>query len=424
MAREQAGSARQEWKRHWPLVLAGTSGMSLASLSTSSFGVMLVPLEQALGWSRSQISLGPLVLTVTVILVGTLMGYAVDKLGSRIVALFCAVLLCGAIAAMSLLTANPLWWLLIWVVIGIASAAMPTVSVTPVSKGFFAGRGLALAAVFSGSGISAFLVPNVANWLVEHYQWRNAYLGLAALWAAIVIPIFLLFLRDPKIAPVAADPAIEAAAATVLPGMSAGEGFRSLAFYKLFFANMLTVVASVGLILNMVPVLRSTGISAGTAAWIYGFSGIATIVGRVFAGWLMDRFNASMVVGLCVIGLVALPGLLLLVPGSVPLAMAAVIAAGLLGGSTTPANAYLAGKHFGPRNFGTFYSTINVASSIGVGLGPLIANLVYDQTKSYELVMWGSIPALVLAGLLYLWLGQYPDFDRQAEAAAAAALPA
>ena len=38
-------------------------------------GVLMVPLEEALGWSRSEISLGPLVLTVTVIVVGTLMGY-------------------------------------------------------------------------------------------------------------------------------------------------------------------------------------------------------------------------------------------------------------------------------------------------------------------------------------------------------------
>ncbi len=44
----QLSTAGQEWKAHWPLVLAGASGMSLSSLSTSSFGVMMVPLEQAL----------------------------------------------------------------------------------------------------------------------------------------------------------------------------------------------------------------------------------------------------------------------------------------------------------------------------------------------------------------------------------------
>ena len=410
LAQSTDAAAAQEWQRHWPLVLSGISGMSLSSLSTSSFGVMMVPLTEALGWSRSLVSLGPLTLTVTVILVGTAMGYAVDRFGSRIVALISAALLCGAIAAMSQLTPSPLLWLLIWVVIGVGSAAMPTVSVAPVSKGFFAGRGLALAVVLSGSGLSAFLVPNLANYLVEHHGWRSAYLGLAGLWALVVIPVFLLFLRDPVVTPAAASPESAAAAQSALTGLTPHQGFRSLSFYKLFFANMLTVVASVGLILNMVPLLRSTGISPATAAWIYGFSGIATIAGRVFSGWLMDRISASRVVGFAVMALTVLPAALRAMPGSVAISLVAVIAAGLMGGTTTPANAYLAGKHFGPRNFGTFYSTINVGSAIGVGVGPLIANLVYDQTKSYEWVMWGAIPALVSAGLLYLSLGKYPKF--------------
>lgn len=410
MAQSTTTVTAQEWKRHWPLVLAGISGMSLSSLSTSSFGVMMVPLTEALGWSRSLVSLGPLTLTITVIVVGTAMGYAVDHFGSRIVALISAALLCGAIAAMSQLTPSPLLWLLIWMVIGVGSAAMPTVSVTPVSKGFFAGRGLALAVVLSGSGLSAFLVPNVANYLVEHHGWRFAYLGLAGLWALVVIPVFLLFLRDPVTAPATPTAESEAAAQAALTGLTPHEGFRSLSFYKLFGANLLTVVASVGLILNMVPVLRSTGIAPTTAAWIYGFSGIATIAGRVLSGWLMDRISASKVVGFGVMALTILPAALLLFPGSVGLSLVAVVAAGMMGGTTTPANAYLAGKHFGPRNFGTFYSTINVGSSIGVGVGPLIANRVYDVTKSYELVMWGAIPALVLAGLLYLSLGKYPEF--------------
>jgi MFS family permease len=414
MAQTETTTTTQEWKRHWPLVLAGVSGMSLGSLSTSSFGVMMVPLTEALGWSRSLVSVGPLTLTVTVIVVGTLMGLAVDRFGSRIVALISAVLLCGAIAMMSQLSPSPLLWIMIWVVVGVGSAAMPTVSVSPVSKGFFAGRGLALAVVLSGSGLSAFLVPNVANWLVEHHGWRFAYLGLAGLWAIVVIPVFLLFLRDPNGAPAAPTEAGEAAAKRELTGLTPAEGFRSASFYKLFAANLITVVASVGLILNMVPVLRSTGIDPGTAAWIYGFSGIATIVGRVLAGWLMDRISASKVVGFGVIALTILPIALLLAPGSVALAMVAVIGAGMMGGTTMPANAYLAGKHFGPRNFGTFYSTINVGSSIGVGLGPLIANRVFDVTQSYELVMWGAIPALVVAGLLYLSLGKYPEFDQAA----------
>ena len=164
MAQTETTTTTQEWKRHWPLVLAGVSGMSLGSLSTSSFGVMMVPLTEALGWSRSLVSLGPLTLTVTVIVVGTLMGLAVDRFGSRIVALISAVLLCGAIAMMSQLSPSPLLWIMIWVVIGVGSAAMPTVSVSPVSKGFFAGRGLALAVVLTRAPSGPRAVSKRRSW--------------------------------------------------------------------------------------------------------------------------------------------------------------------------------------------------------------------------------------------------------------------
>lgn len=413
LAQIEQGAARDEWRRHWPLVLAGASGMSLASVSTTSFGVMMLPLEHELGWSRAQISLGPLVLTVTVIVVGTVMGYAADRLGARIVALFSAVLIIGAIVTMSQLTANPLLWLLIWMVLGLGSTAIPTVTVLPVTKGFFAGRGLAVALVLCGSGFSTLVVPIVANYLVESQGWRNAYLGLAGIWGMVVFPIFLLFLREPPIVPIPATGEADAARdlPSIAPGFTPSQGFRSPSFYKLFSASVLTVTANQGLLLNLVPVLRSNGMAAGTAAWIYGFSGIATIAGRVMCGWLLDRFNASKVVGCAVIALTMTPLMLLAVPGSVALALVAVIAAGLLGGMTSPANAYLTGKHFGARNFGTFYSTINVASAIGLGVGPLIANLVYDRTKNYELVMWCAVPMLVCAGLLYMSLGKYPKFE-------------
>ena len=48
------------------------------------------------------------------------------------------------------------------------------------------------------------------------------------------------------------------------------------------------------------------------------------------------------------------------------------------------------------------WATSAVVLAIGIGVGPLIANRVFDVTKSYVLVMWGAIPALVLAALVVL----------------------
>ncbi|MCB2061573.1 MAG: hypothetical protein R3E09_13015 [Novosphingobium sp.] len=67
----------------------------------------------------------------------------------------------------------------------------------------------------------------------------------------------------------------------------------------------------------------------------------------------------------------------------------------------------------GQRAYATLYTTIMAAMSLGVGLGPLTANLVYDRTQSYDLVLWAALPMFTIGALLFLSLGPYPDFTKQ-----------
>jgi predicted MFS family arabinose efflux permease len=167
------------------------------------------------------------------------------------------------------------------------------------------------------------------------------------------------------------------------------------------------------LILNLVPVLRYTGLTPATAAAVAGIIGVATITGRIIGGWLMDRMSAGTIAALASVGAITLPALLLLLPGSPIAAGIGVGIYGLLGGAKVPAVAYLASRHFGARAFGTLYGAINTAIALGVGLGPLLANYVYDVTKSYTPVMWTAVPFLAVAAMFYLSLGPYPDFTKQ-----------
>jgi len=193
--------------------------------------------------------------------------------------------------------------------------------------------------------------------------------------------------------------------------LTARDGFRSPSFYKLAIAAFLSMSAGVAIILNLVPILRSIGLTAGTAAGIAGIIGIATIVGRIIGGWVMDRFSAALIAAISAGGAAILPLLLLLFPGSVPAAALGVAIYGLLGGAKVPAVVYLASKHFGQRAFGTLYGAINTMIALGVGLGPVMANLVYDIVRSYVPVMWTAIPFVLVAAGLYSTLGRYPDFE-------------
>ena len=57
---------RGEWRAGWPLVLAASTWLWSRNYSLHSLGVMIVPLEQAMGWSRSEISGGMLIASLTV----------------------------------------------------------------------------------------------------------------------------------------------------------------------------------------------------------------------------------------------------------------------------------------------------------------------------------------------------------------------
>lgn len=400
---------RSEWRSNWKMVIAATSGMSLASLSTSSFGVMIAPIQQDLQWSRTEIASGPTIITLVSFSLATLFGGAVDRLGARRIGMFAVAMVCGALALMSQIGANlPAWWA-VWGLVGLGSSVMPTVWLKPISSSFQAGRGLALAIVLCGSGLSSFIVPSLTNWLVSLNGWRMAYLWLALIWFAVVFPLVALFHEESASHPLQSGVSSEGTVPETQPGLTVGEGFRSRAFHILLLGALSSTFLGTALSLNIVPILRSTGLSGTIAAAIAGLMGFS-IFGRLINGWLLDRSKAGLVAGSAVLVMASMPALILLFPGLVGATIGGVLIYGLAGGALVPSMAYLTGRHLGARNFGAFFGTINAIYSLGVGLGPLLANYLYDMTGSYQAIMIASIPLFGLGAILFASLDRYPAF--------------
>jgi hypothetical protein len=72
--------------------------------------------------------------------------------------------------------------------------------------------------------------------------------------------------------------------------------------------------------------------------------------------------------------------------------------------------AYLVGRHFGMRNYGTLFGTIAGLLALATGLGPVLLNLVYDATGGYKLVLLAYIPLSLLSAAMFASLGRYPVF--------------
>jgi predicted MFS family arabinose efflux permease len=386
----QAGSAAAEWRASWTLVIAAMIGYSVASIPAGSTGVMMAPIEQELGWSRTEIYSGVSLISFIAFFTATFLGAAIDRIGPKLIAIAAILFFCVGIGFLSLVDGSLWQWWAAWAFIGLGAAAMPTVWLSPIPGRFSVSRGLAVAVVLSGSGLSTFLVPIVSHALVESYGWRGAYLGLAAIWGAVSLPLVALFFGG-KPAPRKAEAAAPAKA--VLPGLTAREGFRSGAYWLLLFGSFCGIFGGVALVMNLVPVLVSTGIEKGSAAAIAGLVGIATITGRVVGGWLMDRMSAKAIAAMASAMAGTLPATLILFPGSATAATIAIIVYGAFGGAKIGA--------------------INASVALAVALAPLGANVIYDLTQSYAIVMWAALPMLLLAGALYLMLPAYPDFTER-----------
>lgn len=400
-----ASGGMGEWRAHWPIVVPGMLGIMLASTHGYTLGVMIRPLEAEFGWPRAQISGGMLIVSVVALIVSPLVGTAVDRFGARRIALFGVPFYCAALALLSAAGADAASWWLLWLLLALANMTiLPVVWLAAINGYFDRSRGLAMAVCLSGTGAAAAVMPFLANTLLEWQGWRGAYLALGALTCAVCLPLtWLLFHPAQKPAPAAKGEGRPQPA-----GASAGAQAKSLRFFKLAAASLIFAGASCALTTNFVPVLIGEGLSPASAAATAGLMGLGAVVGRLSGGILLDRFNANIVAAVSVLVPIVPIAILLATDGSQLWAAAACLVMGLSIGAELDANAYLVSRHFGTRNFGALFGTINGLLLFGAGLAPLLANYSYDVTRSYDLVLLLLIPLCLVTSVLFLTLGRYP----------------
>jgi MFS family permease len=402
-------TAKAEWKKYGTVVLAAAGGTFLGSLPTYTLGIFISPLEQEFGWSRAGISAAVTIYATVGVLGSAVAGVLLDRTGTRRMGIYATILLCIALAGLSLVTSNLWSWWAGWVLLGIIGLGLkPAVWSKAVASFFFKGRGMALAAMLCGTAVGSSLMPQVANWLIVHHGWRVAFLGLAGLTAAVVVPILILFLYDASDGHPAQKMVVDR---SDLPGLTAAEGLRRREVYQIAFAALVTTTIMAGYIVHIVPMLTSIGLERAQAVKTVALVGFMSLSARLVIGHLFDRFGSPLI-GAVSLSASMLPGLILLYGAPDMLtATCAVIAFGICAGGEYDAVIYLSTRYFGMRSFGTLFGIVESGLLGGVALGPLIAGYIFDRTHSYDLFFLLTVPASLIAGLQLLTLGRYPDHE-------------
>lgn len=398
-------SALGEWRRYGSIIPACVLGMSLLAIHVYALGVLMEPLQQEFGWSRAEISAGPLVTALTTLSLASFAGRKLDSLGPRKIALFGVPAFAAALALLSITVNSLAVWLALYAIFAAASMLVfPTVWTGAVAMRFDKSRGLAMAVVLSGTGITSAIVPYLTAELLENFGWRGAYIGLGAISFVLVYPVvLLLFDRDDT-------HQLHLHLAALSPQEADGlSEFRSPRYFRLAAAALIYSVGATGLAVNAVPILMDEGFSLGKAAGIVSLIGIGTIVGRAAGGALLDIFDGRLVATGCGLAAVLAAATLLMTDQSLIAASVACFLLGLAAGAEFDACAYLTTRYFPRHKFGALFGVISALCGVGAGFSPMIANAVYDYTGTYNLVLIGVIPLFAFASILFLSLGRYTE---------------
>ncbi len=410
-----ADSAGSEWRQYWPVVLIGVLGMAMTTVHLYSTGVFIGPLEEEFGWSRSEITFGFTILALVGAVLAPFVGALIDRYGPRRLGLAGIAVYCLCLAGLSLANANIYSWWALWCVLAVGGLmTKPTIWTAAVSSLFQRGRGLALAFTLCGTGIGSSFVPALANSLITHWGWREAYITLAVICLLIVLPVAVFGLHS------ASDnarrqrarsktPVGDARQVAVQPGLSAKQAILSLRFLKLAVAAFTVTLAIVSFVMNLVPIMVSNGFSRETAAGIAGLVGVTSIAGRLVTGHLLDRLNGNLIGAVVVLAPIFTCLCFIFSPTSTAVIVIAVIVLGLALGAELDVVAYLATRHFGLRSYGVIFGTIVSLWSVANGLGPLGVSYIYDLTGSYEGALWIYIPLLIIASASLYAMGDYPE---------------
>lgn len=401
----------------WRVVLASAIGygLGLNVLPFYTLGAFVVPLEAAFGWSRAQVqgALGFLVLATLVGGWGT--GWAADRLGVRKVALVAQLGLGIGLALLGLAPAALWYWYAVWFLMSLIGLGTSPIIWTRAIAGWFdAGRGFALAIALCGSGIVALLAPAGAVMLIEAWGWRACYIALGAVVLLIAIPASLWIMPKPSIRPGVAG---RATGVVELPGLNLGEAIRGHRFWVLVISSVILGFAVSGIIPNLVPMVVDRGIAPAVAASLLGVLGVAIIVGRLAAGFALDRVWAPIVAAV----LLPLPAIscLLLAQGATDyLVLAgAVTLLGFATGAEFDLVPYMVTRYFGMRRYGQIYALQWIGWTVSAGVAPAIFGHVHDRLGTYSPILYAAALCFLAAPVMLLTLGRYPRFANAALAA-------
>lgn len=365
------------------------------------FGVLVVPMQRELGWSRGLISGAFSVSLLTTGLLGLPVGRFVDRYGARLPMSLGSLLGCAGLVATSQVH-RPWQFYALWsgvVALSMALTLYP-VTFTVIANWFWRRRGSALALLTLLGGLASPIFIPLAGLLVERIGWRDTLIVFGLSQLLIAFPLHAIVLRrrpeDLGLRPDGAT--FETPGDPGVGDPALGQAVRMLPFWTLTASFALGLLANAVILGHQVAYLIGRGYDPVLAASVAGLLGVASLPGRYLLNRLSERVSPQRLLATCFLAQAAGVSLLALAARPV-LVLGYVAIYGAAFGAISPLRASTMADQFGRRSYGAITAASGIPVAVAASAGPLAAGILYDRLGTYGPALAMTAGALAISAL-------------------------
>ena len=378
----------------------------------SASSVLIIPLEDAFGWGREQISLA---IAINVLVYGLVAPFAaalMERFGIRKVVMS-ALTSVSIGSALTMFMSAPWQLIALWgFVIGISTGSLALVfAATVANRWFVEKRGIVIGVLTASSATGQLIFLPGLSYRAEMNGWKSVS-STIALVAIALVPIIWVFLKErPSDAGVLPYGAPENWSAPAKNSMSAGslaidtlkQASKKKDFWYLVGSFFVCGLSTSGLIgTHFIPAAHDHGMGTTTAASLLALVGVFDLVGTIASGWLTDRYDPRKLLffyyGFRGLSLFLLPSILF---ASVhPSTLVFVIFYGLDWVATVPPTIMLCRTILGPERATVVYGWVFAAHQIGGSIAAFGGAVLRVQFGNYAI-------AFYISGLMCLMTSYY-----------------
>ncbi len=343
----------------------------------SAPSVLIVPLEDAFGWGRDQISLA---IAINVLLYGLTAPFAaalMERFTVRKVVM-AALTTVSTGAFLTTFVHAPWQLVLTWgVIVGIGTGSMALVfAATVANRWFVKRRGLVVGGLTAAAATGQLVFLPGLTALSGSYGWKAIGLTIGAA-SLLMVPFIYLFLKEkpsdlgvtPYGAPADWQPPVQSTMnAAKLAIVTLKEASAHKDFWILFGTFFVCGLSTSGLIgTHFIPAAHDHGMGQVVAASLLAMIGVFDVIGTLASGWLTDKYDPRKLLffyyGLRGLSLFLLPSILFSTVH--PSTLVFVIFYGLDWVATVPPTVMLCRTILGPEKTTVIYGWVFAAHQIG-----------------------------------------------------------